>query len=206
MGSVQGYYRSFSYLQDNRVLYTELIGCDHLKLVQQAQKWPSERIEQVIEEIGISVYVKAPVKTDSLGMKQHLLLAIAIMNHPKLLLLDEPLNGLDPTSYIETRHLLKKMAEGGTTIIISSHQLKEVDQLTCQLLFLKNGRLIAYEMDKTKQCYKIEASDNGRVLDQLGVISGPSASWFSIGAGYICAQSGCGLESYSGLFGYHTYR
>lgn len=122
----------------------------------------------MIEEIGISVYVKAPVKTYSLGMKQHLLLAITIMNYLKLLLLDEPLNGLDPTSYIGTRHLLKKMAEGGTTIIISSHQLKEVDQLTRQLLFLKNGRLIAYEMDKTKQCYKIEASDNGRVLDQLG--------------------------------------
>lgn len=109
----------------------------------------------MIEEIGISVYVKAPVKTYSLGMKQHLLLAITIMNYLKLLLLDEPLNGLDPTSYIGTRHLLKKMAEGGTTIIISSHQLKEVDQLTRQLLFLKNGRLIAYEMDKTKQCYKI---------------------------------------------------
>ncbi|HEM3629169.1 TPA: ATP-binding cassette domain-containing protein [Streptococcus suis] len=82
------------------------MGPNYTGFTQRAQGLPKERIEEVIEEIGIRDYVNIPVKNYSLGMKQHLLLAIGIMNKPQVMLLDEPLNGLDPTSYIQTRKLL----------------------------------------------------------------------------------------------------
>lgn len=160
-------YRDVAYLQDNRVLYPELTGREHLSFVQKVQGLERERIQQVIEEIGIADYVDAPVKSYSLGMKQHLLLALAIMNQPKILLLDEPLNGLDPASYIQTRKLLTRLAASGTTIIISSHQLNEVDLLTSQLLFLKEGKIIQQELDSQQVRYAIRTSDNLALMEKL---------------------------------------
>lgn len=161
-------YQQFAYLQDNRVLYPELTGHEHLRLVQDIQGLPKERIEEVIEEIGIRDYIDRPVKTYSLGMKQHLLLAIGIMNKPQVMLLDEPLNGLDPSSYIQTRTLLQGLAEQGSTIIVSSHQLREVDQLTDRLLFLKDGKIVQRTRDRRERHYAIHTSDNQKVLEQLG--------------------------------------
>ncbi|HFI0270082.1 TPA: ABC transporter ATP-binding protein [Streptococcus suis] len=169
-----GIYQSFAYLQDNRVLYPELTGMEHLRLVQGIQGLPKERIEQVIEEIGIHDYVSIPVKNYSLGMKQHLLLAICILNKPKLMLLDEPLNGLDPTSYIQTRKLLQSLAQAGSTVIVSSHQLNEVDQLTNQLLFLKNGKLIHRKLDCVGRQYSIQTTDNHAVCESLRYLNGVS--------------------------------
>ena len=78
-------------------------------------------------------------------MKQHLLLAMAIVNKPKLLILDEPLNGLDPTSAIRVRELLLALYKSGTTILLSSHNLGEIDRVTSKILFLKDGSLIKEE-------------------------------------------------------------
>ncbi|MFH6635818.1 ABC transporter ATP-binding protein [Streptococcus suis] len=165
-------YQTFAYLQDNRVLYPELTGLEHLRLVQTIQGLPKERIEEVIEEIGIRDYVNIPVKNYSLGMKQHLLLAIGIMNKPQVMLLDEPLNGLDPTSYIQTRKLLQKLAKNGSTIIVSSHQLNEVDQLTDQLLFLKQGKIIEWKLEQVGRQYAVQTSDNQTVYQKLGQVKG----------------------------------
>lgn len=164
----------FSYLQDNRVLYPELTGLEHLLLVERIQGLPKERLQEIVEEIGISDYLKLPVKQYSLGMKQHLLLAIGMMNNPKILLLDEPLNGLDPTSYIQTRKLLQKLAQKGSTIILSSHQLNEVDLLTDQLLFLKDGKIIQRRVEKTGRRYAIYTTDNQKVDANLGKLEGLS--------------------------------
>lgn len=165
-------YRTFAYLQDNRVLYPELTGLEHLQLVQTIQGLPKERIEEVIQEIGIRDYVNIPVKNYSLGMKQHLLLAIGIMNKPQVMLLDEPLNGLDPTSYIQTRKLLQKLAKNGSTIIVSSHQLNEVDQLTDQLLFLKQGKIIERKLEQVGRQYAVQTSDNQTVYQKLRQVEG----------------------------------
>ena len=79
-------------------------------------------------------------------MKQHLLLSMAIMNRPKLLILDEPLNGLDPTSAIRVRELLLQLFKKGTTILLSSHNLGEIDRITNNVLFLKEGKLIEEDL------------------------------------------------------------
>lgn len=165
-------YQNFAYLQDNRILYPELTGLEHLYLLQKIHKLPRERVEEVIATIGIEAYVFSPVKSYSLGMKQHLLLALAILNKPTLLLLDEPLNGLDPTSYIKTRTLLQQLAEDGTTIILSSHQLSEVDQLTNKLLFLKDGAIIQKELVKTPSHYRIQTSNSQFLLQTLKLENG----------------------------------
>src|SRR5699024_10589005 len=81
-----------SFLQDNRLLYMNLTGYDHLKLICKVQNIPLTEIDLVSEKIGMKAYLKKRVKNYSLGMKQHLLLSMAIINQPKLLLLDEPLN------------------------------------------------------------------------------------------------------------------
>lgn len=135
-------FKEVSYLQDNRILYGDLTGYDHLKFICRVQKIPLTKIIEVVERIGMKSYMKKRVRNYSLGMKQHLLLAMAILNEPKLLLLDEPLNGLDPSSAIMMRNLLLELYSEGTTILISSHNLDEVDRLTNTIYFMKDGALL----------------------------------------------------------------
>lgn len=131
-----------SYLQDNRILYGDLTGYDHLKFICNMQKIPLTKIREVTERVGMTDYMKKRVRNYSLGMKQHLLLAMVIINEPKLLLLDEPLNGLDPTSAINMRRILLELFAEGTTIILSSHNLDEIDRLTNTIYFMKDGALL----------------------------------------------------------------
>lgn len=135
-------FKKISILRDNRILYGYLSGLDHLNFIRQMQKLPKERMEEVIEQMQIGAYVKRPVKTYSMGMKQSLLLAMAMMNRPKLMILDEPLNGLDPTSVIRMRLLLQQIASNGTAILLSSHTLSEMDKLSNDFYFLKDRAII----------------------------------------------------------------
>lgn len=135
-------FREISFMQDNSVLYDYLTGYDHLQFIGDIQKISKQRIYETAEQIGMTHYLNKKVGNYSLGMKQHLLLAMALLNQPKLLILDEPLNGLDPTSAIKVRNLLINLYENGTTIVLSSHQLAEIDLITSHILFLKNGKII----------------------------------------------------------------
>ena len=136
-----------SFLKDNRVLYEYLTGLDHLDFIRIAQKLPKSRVDEVIAKMNIQTYVKKKVGTYSLGMKQHLLIAMALLNKPKLLILDEPLNGLDPTSVILVRRLLKSLAAEGSVVLISSHTFSEIDQMTGNILFLKDGQIVESTFD-----------------------------------------------------------
>ena len=143
-----------SFLKDNRVLYDYLSGYDHLYFIQNAQKLPKDRVKEVVDKLGIKSYMSKRTGDYSLGMKQHLLIAMAILNKPKLMILDEPLNGLDPTAIIKVRKLLKKLEDDGTTILIASHTLSEIDRLTNKIMFLKDGKIIfedEEQQDKTAE-------------------------------------------------------
>lgn len=131
-----------SFLKDHSVLYEYLNGIDHLHFIAATQKLPKERVEEVIDLLEIRPYVKRKVREYSLGMKQHLLFAMALLNKPKLMIMDEPLNGLDPTSVVRVRKLLKDLVKEGTTILISSHTLAEIDKLTDKIYFLKDGTIL----------------------------------------------------------------
>ncbi len=139
-----------SFLKDSRVLYEYLTGYDHLNFIATAQKLSKKSIDEVIDKLHIGYYMHKKVGDCSLGMKQQLLIAMAMLNNPKLMILDEPLNGLDPTAIIKVRKILKKLAEKGTAILISSHSLSEIDLLTNNVFFLKEGKLIFKNIDFSK--------------------------------------------------------
>lgn len=150
-----------SFLKDNRVLYEYLTGYDHLNFIAGVQKLSKKSIDEVIDKLHIRYYMHKKVGNCSLGMKQQLLIAMAMLNNPKLMILDEPLNGLDPTAVIKVRNILKQSAEKGMVVLISSHSLSEIDLLTNNVFFLKEGQLIFENINFSKNnTYNIQISDD----------------------------------------------
>ena len=136
-------YRKVGFMQDNSVLYPQLTGYDHLQYIALAQGFSKESIIETAERVGMIGYLDQAVGTYSLGMKQHLLFACAILHRPQVLFLDEPYNGLDPTSLIRVRELVMQLnREEGMTVMISSHNLDEIDRMTRRILFVKEGQII----------------------------------------------------------------
>lgn len=160
-------FKSLSYLQDASILFPNLTGLDHLKFVANAQNISKDRIREIVELTKVEKYYKRAIKTYSLGMKQRILLAISLLNNPKVLLLDEPFNGLDPTSQIELRILLKEFAKNGTLVVLSTHFLGEVSQLTDKLLFLKDKKIIKKIVGNEILIYAIDTTSNYDALDLL---------------------------------------
>ncbi|KGR88508.1 ABC transporter ATP-binding protein [Lysinibacillus odysseyi] len=157
-----------SYLQDNRVLYGDLTGEDHLKFICNVQKLPVKKAKETAEAIGMAHYVKKRVRSYSLGMKQHLLLAMAVLNNPKLVLLDEPINGLDPTSAIHMRNILMDLYTKGTTVIISSHNLDEIDKMTNTIYFMKDGEILEESLaDLNIPHYSLTVSDTAKAMEHF---------------------------------------
>jgi ABC-2 type transport system ATP-binding protein len=103
---------------------------------------PKKRIDEVLEIVGLTGRDKDRVKTYSMGMKQRLGLAVALLNNPDLLILDEPANGLDPAGIVEMRDLLRGLAADGKTVFISSHVLSEVQQICTRVAIINHGRLV----------------------------------------------------------------
>ena len=102
---------------------------------------PDSRIKEVLEIVDLKNTGKKKSGQFSIGMKQRLGIAIALLNHPRLLILDEPTNGLDPLGIQELRDLIKSFPEQGITVILSSHILAEVEQIADHIGIINNGRL-----------------------------------------------------------------
>jgi ABC-2 type transport system ATP-binding protein len=120
----------------------------------------SIQIDKLTEQLQMDEYIDRPCADFSQGMKQRLALAIALMNDPRLLLLDEPSNGLDPIGIIQLRDLLKKLRDTGTSIVISSHRLGELEKLTKDYIFLYRGEVVSFGE-------KITADQVGRLRVEL---------------------------------------
>jgi ABC-2 type transport system ATP-binding protein len=100
--------------------------------------------DKSIEQLQMQEFIDRPASDFSQGMKQRLALAIALMNDPQLLLLDEPSNGLDPIGIIQLRDLLKQLRDSGAAIVISSHRLGELEKLTSDYIFMHRGRIVSF--------------------------------------------------------------
>lgn len=148
-------FKNLTILKDNRVLYPYLTGLDHLEFIRDSHNLSKDRLSYIIDFLNIRSYIDKKVSSYSLGMKQHLLLAMAIMPDTDLIIMDEPLNGLDPTSILKTREIITELFKNGKTVIISSHSLLELDQVTNDILFIKDGKLIYENIDEFK---KLKAS------------------------------------------------
>lgn len=130
-------------LVESPALYGYMSGRDNLRVVGDLLGGVSrKRIDEVLEIVSLEGRDRDRVKTYSMGMKQRLGLAIALLNDPDLLILDEPANGLDPAGIVEMRDLLRELAGSGKTVFISSHVLSEVQQICTRVAIINHGRLI----------------------------------------------------------------
>jgi ABC-2 type transport system ATP-binding protein len=114
-----------------------------LSLLADAGGVPKARVTEVLEIAGLRDRAKDRVKTYSLGMKQRLAVASALLKHPRLLILDEPANGLDPGGIREMRDLMRRLADSGMTVVLSSHILGEVQQICDSVTIISLGRRVA---------------------------------------------------------------
>jgi ABC-2 type transport system ATP-binding protein len=118
-------------------------GRDHLRVLALAAGIPDRRADEVLELVELTPAAGRRVKTYSLGMRQRLGLAAALIGDPELLVLDEPANGLDPSGVHWLRGFLRGFAERGGTVLVSSHLLAEVAQTVDQVLIIDRGKLVA---------------------------------------------------------------
>jgi ABC-2 type transport system ATP-binding protein len=116
-------------------------GRDHLRLLAQVTGVPSQRVDEVLGQVDLAGAASRRVGTYSLGMRQRLGLAAALLGDPEILLLDEPANGLDPAGIAWLRALLRDLADEGRTVLISSHVLGEVSQTADQVIIMNDGGL-----------------------------------------------------------------
>jgi ABC-type multidrug transport system ATPase subunit len=121
----------------------ELLDAAGPRAHRMSRRVRRERIEEVLDVVGLGGVGRRPVKAYSLGMRQRLGLAAALLGRPRLLVLDEPTNGLDPQGIQEIRALLLRLNQEGTTIFLSSHLLAEVEQLCTRVGVMDRGRLVA---------------------------------------------------------------
>jgi ABC-2 type transport system ATP-binding protein len=130
-------------LVEQPALYPYMNGRDNLRAVSQVLGGvPEARIQAVLALVGLHARQKDRVRTYSLGMKQRLGVALALLQDPHLLVLDEPANGLDPAGIVEMRDLLRELASAGKTIFISSHVLSEVRQICTRVAIINHGKLV----------------------------------------------------------------
>lgn len=151
--------------------YHYLSAVDNLKITSAISgRGDNQAIDEVLEIVKLTERKKSKFSTYSLGMKQRLAIAAALLGNPEVLLLDEPTNGLDPVGILEIRELIKHLASKGITIIIASHLLDEVEKICTHVAILKRGNLLtsgpvdevlsnedivelsAQNMDALKQC------------------------------------------------------
>jgi ABC-2 type transport system ATP-binding protein len=123
-------------------LYDHLTGYENLEITRLMRDAAKAEIGRVLALVGLLQDARRPVRTYSLGMKQRLGMALALMGEPKLLILDEPLNGLDPAGILEMRELIRELPKStGATVFLSSHILAEVEQVASDLVVIHNGKL-----------------------------------------------------------------
>jgi len=129
-------------LIDYPAFYDHLSGWDNLMVLSQLRQLPKQNAEEVLHLVGLWDARNIKMKKYSLGMKQRLAIAMSLLGNPELLILDEPVNGLDPNGMIEIRELLLKLnREKGITIFISSHLLQEIEKMITHLAIISHGEI-----------------------------------------------------------------
>ncbi len=119
--------------------YPYMSAVENLKLVCKIKEIPYDKIEQKLRQVQLYERRNSKFKTFSLGMKQRLAIASALLNDPEILILDEPTNGLDPQGIHEIRSIIQKIAANGTTILLASHLLDEVEKVCSHVVVIREG-------------------------------------------------------------------
>ncbi len=136
-------------------------GRNHLRTLAAASRIPFSRVEEVLEMVELTGDARRRVKGYSLGMRQRLALAAALLGDPRILILDEPANGLDPQGMRWLRGLLRGQAAAGRTVLVSSHLLSEISQTADELVVIREGKLISQT-----SLAEFTTGDSGRIRVQ----------------------------------------
>jgi ABC-2 type transport system ATP-binding protein len=139
--------RRFGYVPEEPHLYSHLTGLEYLVMVGQLRGLPSkrtaERIDGLLQLLGLHGSRHSPLSAYSKGMRQKVLLSAALLHNPDLILLDEPFSGLDVTSALVIRNLLKEMARRGKVVLLSSHELETVERVCTRVVILHRAKVVA---------------------------------------------------------------
>jgi len=160
--------RNVGSLIESPSLYDHLSASENLRLMQLIHRCPASRIAEVLELVGLADTGRKRAKQFSLGMRQRLAIAGALLHRPELIILDEPTNGLDPSGIIEIRNLLMELnRRDGCTILVSSHLLSEIERLATHVGILGKGKLLFQgTVDELRRCrqevlsIRMSTSDN----------------------------------------------
>jgi len=152
----------------------------NLLSLARLRRLPEERIDEVLEVVGLTGRSSEPVKNFSLGMKQRLGIAAALLPDPQLLLLDEPTNGLDPAGIVEIRGLLRRLGDEGRTVLVSSHLLAEIEAACDHIVIIRFGELlfsgpIAELMGRTRPHIDVRPEHSAELDALAGVLR--AAGW-----------------------------
>ncbi|MCT3773007.1 ABC transporter ATP-binding protein [Elizabethkingia anophelis] len=158
--------------------YPYLSAAKNLKIVAEIKGTPYSEIDKVLSTVGLLERKHDPFRTFSLGMKQRLAIASALLNNPQVLILDEPTNGLDPEGIIQIRNIISDIAKQGITIIIASHLLDEIEKICSHVIVLKEGNAIysgsVDGMTNSKGYFELKADNNDlllKILEELNLFS-----------------------------------
>jgi ABC-2 type transport system ATP-binding protein len=138
---------------EHQNLYERMSGYEDLNFFAQLHGVGRERVNRLLEMVGLQSRAKDKIKTYSNGMKQRILIARALLNEPKVLFLDEPTRGLDPTAARDIRNTIRTLGEQGTTVFLTTHYMEEADQLCRRVAFISEGKIIALD---TPQVLKLQ--------------------------------------------------
>ncbi|MBO0683132.1 MAG: ABC transporter ATP-binding protein [Candidatus Dormibacteraeota bacterium] len=141
-GAPQGLARIGS-LVEAPAFYPYLSGRDNLRFLARLNRLPDRRVESALDQVGLLARGGDRFQTYSMGMRQRLGVAAALLKEPDLLVLDEPSNGLDPEGMIEMRELIRSLGQGERTVLLSSHLLNEVELICSRLGVIQGGRMVA---------------------------------------------------------------
>ncbi len=147
--------------------YPNFSAYKNLLLVCKIKNCAHSRVPEVLEQVGLADRAYDNFKTYSLGMKQRLAIASALLNDPDVLIFDEPTNGLDPAGIADIRQLIIDVAQGGRTIILASHLLDEVQKVCTQFAILKNGNLLFQGDVETSFGDDVKLKIAAREMDRL---------------------------------------
>lgn len=156
-------------------MYLYLSGYDNLKLIANLYGVSKEKIDEVVKLVGLEKRIYDKVSKYSLGMRQRLGIAASLLNDPKLLILDEPTNGLDPEGNKQIRNLILKLSKKGIAILVSSHALSELESIVNKVVIIQKGSIVETstleEVKKSKNSYYIFEVDKIKDIDNIEKIS-----------------------------------